>query len=78
MRSDMKLDRWGLVTFSDRSFEALIDFSLEIGESPVWDDRRGVVWFVDILAPTIISCDPKNSGNYVFPHAGSYREHQPR
>jgi sugar lactone lactonase YvrE len=62
------------VTLSDTSFEALIDFSLEIGESPVWDDRRGVVWFVDILAPTIISCDPKSRKITSFPmpaHIGS-------
>ena len=29
------------------------------GECPVWDDRRGVVWFVDVLAPAVFSLDPK-------------------
>lgn len=48
-------------------FETLIDFRLEIGESPVWDDRRGVVWFVDILSPAILSLDPKTLKVHAFP-----------
>lgn len=39
-------------------FEALIDFDLGIGESPVWDEARLVLWFVDILAPAVIEFDP--------------------
>jgi sugar lactone lactonase YvrE len=39
-------------------FETLIDFNLEIGESPVWDVRRGVLWFVDILAPAVLCLEP--------------------
>jgi sugar lactone lactonase YvrE len=35
-------------------FKTLIDFNLEIGESPVWDERRGVLWFVDILSPAVL------------------------
>lgn len=29
----------------------LIDFPLKVGESPVWDERSGDLWFVDINAP---------------------------
>ena len=29
----------------------LIDFPIDLGESPCWDDRMGDLWFVDILAP---------------------------
>jgi sugar lactone lactonase YvrE len=39
-------------------FETLIDFNLEIGESPVWDERRGVLWFVDILSPAVLCLEP--------------------
>lgn len=40
---------------SQRIFEpkirSLIDTPLSVGESPVWDERTGAIWFVDILAP---------------------------
>jgi sugar lactone lactonase YvrE len=41
-------------------FDMLVDFNLEIGESPVWDERRGVVWFVDILSPAVLCLDPES------------------
>lgn len=39
-------------------FTPVIDIELAIGESPLWDDRRHVLWFVDILAPAIFRLDP--------------------
>lgn len=39
-------------------FETWIDFPLQIGESPVWDEERGVLWFVDIPKPAIYCLDP--------------------
>ena len=44
----------------EAKFETLIDRPLEIGESPVWDDRRGVLWFVDILSPAVLCLEPKS------------------
>ncbi|MEL3892061.1 SMP-30/gluconolactonase/LRE family protein [Ferrovibrio sp. MS7] len=38
-------------------FERLIDRPLQIGESPVWDEQRQCLWFVDILAPAILRYD---------------------
>jgi sugar lactone lactonase YvrE len=42
---------------SPRVFEpkvrTVIDVPLRVGESPVWDERTGDVWFVDILAPAV-------------------------
>lgn len=38
-------------------FAAVIDFDLAVGESPLWDDRRQALWFVDILAPAIFRLD---------------------
>jgi sugar lactone lactonase YvrE len=35
-------------------FNTLVDLNLEIGESPVWDEQRGAVWFVDILSPAVL------------------------
>ena len=34
-------------------FTCLADLKCELGESPVWDDRRELLFFVDILAPAI-------------------------
>jgi sugar lactone lactonase YvrE len=42
----------------EAKFKTLIDFNLEIGESPVWDERRGVLWFVDILSPAVLCLEP--------------------
>lgn len=39
-------------------FTPVIDIALGIGESPLWDDRRHALWFVDILAPAIFLLDP--------------------
>jgi sugar lactone lactonase YvrE len=47
-------------------FTALIDFDLAIGESPLWDDRRQVLWFVDILAPAIYRLDPDGGAGARF------------
>ena len=46
------------VPITTSSFETCIDFGLEIGESPVWDPVRSILWFVDILRPAIYSLDP--------------------
>ncbi|MGT2476584.1 SMP-30/gluconolactonase/LRE family protein [Paraburkholderia terrae] len=34
------------------------DLPLEIGESPLWDNDRGILWFVDIAAHAIYSFEP--------------------
>jgi len=36
-------------------FTKLIDIPLGIGESPVWDHRTGLLWFIDMVAPAIYS-----------------------
>ncbi|WP_140758595.1 SMP-30/gluconolactonase/LRE family protein [Mesorhizobium sp. B2-1-8] len=46
------------VPITTNPFETCIDFGLEIGESPVWDPVRSILWFVDILRPAIYSLDP--------------------
>lgn len=39
--------------------EMLADLPLTLGECPTWDDRRRLLWFVDIHAPAILAYDPK-------------------
>ncbi|HET8726575.1 MAG TPA: SMP-30/gluconolactonase/LRE family protein [Alphaproteobacteria bacterium] len=36
----------------------LIDMPLQVGEGPVWDDRRNVLLFEDIPAPALFAYDP--------------------
>jgi sugar lactone lactonase YvrE len=40
----------------------LIDVPLGVGESPVWDDRRNLLLFVDIPAPALFAYDPATAG----------------
>ncbi|MCI9867456.1 SMP-30/gluconolactonase/LRE family protein [Rhizobium skierniewicense] len=35
------------------TFRQLIDVPLKVGESPVWDERTGDLWFVDIPTPAV-------------------------
>lgn len=40
----------------------LIDVPLGVGESPVWDERQGKLYFVDINAPAIFRLTPETGG----------------
>ena len=47
--------------------ERLIDLPLGVGEGPTWDARAGVLWFVDILAPSLLRYVPPTGQLDVFP-----------
>ncbi|WP_216072596.1 hypothetical protein, partial [Acinetobacter baumannii] len=49
----LSFEQEGEAPSSGVTFEVLTDVGLEIGESPVWDAARGVLWFVDTLSPAI-------------------------
>ncbi|MCU0504445.1 MAG: SMP-30/gluconolactonase/LRE family protein [Chloroflexi bacterium] len=36
----------------------VLDARAELGEGPLWDSRRGVLWWLDILAGTVHAYDP--------------------
>lgn len=48
-------------------FNCLGDIQCELGESPVWDDRRELLFFVDILAPAIHAIKLDGSGLRSWP-----------
>ncbi|WP_315857460.1 SMP-30/gluconolactonase/LRE family protein [Rhizobium leguminosarum] len=52
------------------AFETCIDFELTIGESPVWDEEEGLLWFIDVLGPAAFTFDPvsKRVARYPMPH----------
>ncbi|MCP3734011.1 SMP-30/gluconolactonase/LRE family protein [Sphingomonas sp. RP10(2022)] len=45
-----------------KRFRTLVDRPLGVGESPVWDHRSGVLWFIDIARPAIYRCGPNGEG----------------
>lgn len=49
------------------SFVLAADLRCQVGESPVWDAARGVVWLVDISAPCVIRFDPADGAVTRFP-----------
>jgi len=51
----------------DGTIEKRIDLDLAIGESPVWDADRNLLWFVDILAPCIHALDPETNRLATYP-----------
>ncbi len=48
-------------------FVCLADLKCELGESPVWDERRELLFFVDILAPAIHAIRLDGSGLQSWP-----------
>lgn len=42
-------------------FEECTGLETRLGEGPVWDAERRVLWFVDILAPAVLCWDPKTT-----------------
>ncbi|MDQ0138103.1 sugar lactone lactonase YvrE [Neorhizobium galegae] len=49
------------------SFEPCINFELGIGESPVWDGKRGLIWFVDVIKPAVYSLNAKDNSVVAYP-----------
>jgi sugar lactone lactonase YvrE len=45
------------------SIECVVDSRSQVGEGAVWDDRRGVLWWVDIPAGLIHCYDPDSGSN---------------
>jgi sugar lactone lactonase YvrE len=44
-----------------------IDRPLALGESPVWDDREGVLWFADITGQLVLCLEPGLPDPRIFP-----------
>jgi len=40
------------------AFALVADLRCDVGESPVWDAARNLLWLVDITAPAVIAVDP--------------------
>ncbi|MBN8943368.1 MAG: SMP-30/gluconolactonase/LRE family protein [Rhizobiales bacterium] len=63
----LSFEQEGSVPSSGVTFEVLTDVGLEIGESPVWDAARGVLWFVDTLSPAVFCLMPSTRGVRAYP-----------
>lgn len=42
----------------------VLDCKSHLGETPVWDEREGVLWWIDIYKPTLNRFDPKIGRNH--------------
>lgn len=49
---------------------ARYELGAALGESPVWCERTGRLWFVDIRAPAVLSLDPATAELQRFPMPG--------
>ena len=47
--------------------ELLVGARASLGEGPVWDDREGCLWWVDILGETVHRTDPMTGDDEVLP-----------
>ncbi len=47
--------------------ELVLDARARLGEGPVWDDRAGVLVWVDILAPAVHVYRPADGSDVVLP-----------
>ena len=41
----------------------IVTLSSHLGESPMWDENEGVLWWIDIYKPTLNRFDPENGRN---------------
>ena len=39
----------------------------KVGEGPVWDDRAGVLWWVDVKSQRLFRFDPASGDNRAWP-----------
>ncbi len=42
----------------------VLDCKSHLGETPVWDEKEGVLWWIDIYKPTLNRFDPKSGRNH--------------
>lgn len=54
------------------SIECVQRVSAQLGETPLWDARRNLLWWIDIEQPTLWSLDPSSGEATAFPQPGTY------
>lgn len=54
-------------TGSSEQVECLWDAAAELGEGPIWDERSGLLYWLDIEAPAIHRCDGAGRARQSFP-----------
>ena len=54
-------------TEGQATLELVVDARATVGEGPVWDAARGVLWWVDIAAGLVHRFDPRNGSDRTLP-----------
>jgi sugar lactone lactonase YvrE len=55
------------MTISGSPVELVVEARATLGEGPVWDGRRGVLWWVDIVGGFVHRFEPANGTDRVLP-----------
>ncbi|WP_010140326.1 SMP-30/gluconolactonase/LRE family protein [Oceanicola sp. S124] len=57
---------------SDRNVELVQKVDAQLGETPLWDATRGLLWWIDIEQPTLWQLDPASGAAEAEAHPGTY------
>lgn len=49
------------------TLELVVDAGATVGEGPVWDATRGILWWVDITAGVVLQHDPRDGSHRTLP-----------
>lgn len=60
-------DEWIAVTGHQPAVELVLEAHATLGEGPVWDVARGVLWWVDIVAGLVHCFDPRDGLDRAIP-----------
>jgi len=52
--------------------EVVQKVSAQLGETPLWCERTGRLWWIDIEAPRLFALDPATSDSWTFPQSGTF------
>lgn len=55
-----------------RAIDCVVNRRDQLGETPLWCQRTGLVWWLDIERPRLQSFDPKTGAYRVFPFEATY------
>ena len=61
------------MTRPDSPFRCVLDVRASLGECPVWSVEEGVLYWVDINAPTLNRFDPATGRNVAMPMPSTAR-----
>lgn len=56
----------GVTELEGGDVELVLDAKAQLGEGPLWDDRAGVLWWLDIMRGHVHRFDPRSGDDRIF------------